>query len=98
MLESNRQKSFHILIPPSLKIKVAHKFPSFRNMTQQLNGTGYSVDEHLTIYAITSIQVPEREQKPTVKVFILGGKERGCKCTLFPYRSDKHGLEYTVAK
>ena len=83
-------------MPSSLKIKVVHKFPSFRNMIQQLNGTGYSIGEHLTIYAITSIQVSEREQQPARKVLIPGGKQRGCQCTLFPYCSDKYVPEYAV--
>ena len=98
MLESNRKKSFQILMPSSLKIKVVHIVPSFRNMIHHLNGTGYSVDEHLNIYAITSMLVPQREQKPARKVLIPGGKQRGCQCTLFPYCSDKYVPEYAVIK
>ena len=85
-------------MPSSLKIKVVHIFPSFRYMIHHLNGTGYSVDEHLNIYAIISIQVSEREQKPARSGCVLNVGQNGGKCTLFPYRYDKHGLEYTVAK
>ena len=85
-------------MPSSLKIKVVHKFPSFRNMIQQLNGTGYSIGEHLNIYAITSMLVPQREGKPAGSGCVLNVGQNGGKCTLFPYRSDKYVPEYTVIK
>ena len=85
-------------MPSSLKIKVVHIVPSFRNMIHHLNGTGYSVDEHLNIYAITSMLVPQREGKPAGSGCVLNVGQNGGKCTLFPYRSDKYVPEYTVIK